>query len=129
MSWKQGLPRNSGPWGRGEEEHGYLAFFSLVLAKPKLLVPWLSGIFPFKVIGAAETSLTPSLHPCDFSVPICKVGMVVDNGIGCLAWSKSSVYWSSDEDEKQLVLGLWGPLGQRNQGGGHSEELRGVSCL
>lgn len=27
MSWKQGLPRNSVPWGRGEEEHGCLAFF------------------------------------------------------------------------------------------------------
>lgn len=27
MSWEQRLPRNSVPWGRGKEEHGYSTFF------------------------------------------------------------------------------------------------------
>lgn len=68
--------------GEGGGGAWLVSIFSLVLAKPKLLVPWLSEVFPFKDIGAAETSLTHSLHPCDFSVPICKVGMVVGNSIG-----------------------------------------------
>ena len=61
MSWEQGLPRNSVPWGRGEGGAWLLNIFSLVLAKPELLVPRVSGVFPFKDIGAAEISSSPFL--------------------------------------------------------------------
>lgn len=57
VSWEQGLPRNSVPWGREEGGAWPLNIFSLVLGKPEVLVPRVSGVFPFKDIGTAEISL------------------------------------------------------------------------
>lgn len=52
-------------------------------------MPPVSGVFPFKVIGAAEISLFP-LHPAYYRTCLPEVG--------CLALSKSSINWSDDED-------------------------------
>lgn len=63
MSWEQGLPRNSVPRGRGGGGAWPLNTFSLALARPELLVPRVSGVFPFKDRVAAEISLSSSPTP------------------------------------------------------------------
>lgn len=112
MSWEQRLPRNSVSWGRGKGGAWLLNIFSLVLAKPELLVPRVSGIFLFKDAGAAEISLSsfPSTQPTSF--PHLYKGDDTGTcltGSGCLAWSKSSINWSDDEggDEEEAEWIQW----------------------
>lgn len=59
MSWELAFPEILCLEGREKEEPGCFTFLfpSLVLARLKLLAPWLSEVFPFKDIGTAELSL------------------------------------------------------------------------
>lgn len=88
-------------WGEGEGGGAWLLhIFPLVLAKPELLVPRVSGVFPFKDIVAAEISLFSPQPPGLLHFLICKKGLMVGpTSQGWGVWhGVRAQYWGSDED-------------------------------
>lgn len=75
MSWELGLPRNSVPCGRGEEERGCLAFsFSIDKAR----ITGASVIRrPFKETRQRQIS-PPLFHPGNLSFLVCQLLRSVD---------------------------------------------------